>query len=221
MEQLKSVRYLTLILTIVAGYCDTVTFLSADTIFSAHVTGNFVVFAYQVVHGSDVYAWVKLLTFPVFLVSVIMGGHIARIYNNKKLLILIEGLLLTVSGLMAFTLPIFIAPNMFWRYFVAMMVVFSLGLQNAFGKIFNKETLGPTTMMTGNVTQAALDLGEILRSRFRNFLGWHSLKNQLVLISGFLIGCVLGAVIGSKIGLSAVVIPGVALTLYYMTKNEA
>ena len=43
-----------------------------------------------------------------------------------------------------------------------MLTVFALALQNTFGRLFPKETHGPTTMMTGNVTQASLDLGNLL-----------------------------------------------------------
>ena len=52
MEIQKNIWYVTLLLTMIAGYCDTVTFVAADSIFSAHVTGNFIVFAYQIVKGS-------------------------------------------------------------------------------------------------------------------------------------------------------------------------
>ncbi len=46
-------RNISLLLTFVAGYCDTVTFVAADEVFSAHVTGNFIVLAYDVVNQTD------------------------------------------------------------------------------------------------------------------------------------------------------------------------
>jgi len=57
----------------VAGFCDVATFTSANQLFSAHVTGNFVVFAYDLVKGVDEQTWRKLLSFPVFIAAVIMA----------------------------------------------------------------------------------------------------------------------------------------------------
>ncbi|HEY0175132.1 MAG TPA: YoaK family protein, partial [Pedobacter sp.] len=88
MEQERKIWYVTILLTVVAGYCDTVTFVAADNIFSAHVTGNFIVFAYQIVKGSDLNAWVKLLTFPVFILSVITGAWIAGKAANHHMILL-------------------------------------------------------------------------------------------------------------------------------------
>jgi uncharacterized membrane protein YoaK (UPF0700 family) len=100
------------------------------------------------------------------------------------------------------------------EYGVVMPIVFAMGLQNAFGKLFGKETYGPTTIMTGNVTQAALDLWEMMKAKFSNDMLLKSFKNQSYTIGGFLIGCLLGAVAGEVTGLSAVLLPGIALIIY-------
>jgi hypothetical protein len=39
----KNIAYSTMMLAGVAGFCDTVTFVAADELFSAHVTGNFTI----------------------------------------------------------------------------------------------------------------------------------------------------------------------------------
>jgi len=95
-----------------------------------------------------------------------------------------------------------------------MPVVFSMGLQNTFGKLFSTETYGSTTTMTGNVTQAALDLWEITKTRFTDDVLIKGLKNQSYTIGGFLTGCLLGALAGEIVGLSAVLLPGIALIIY-------
>ncbi|WP_163024490.1 DUF1275 family protein, partial [Pseudomonas viridiflava] len=56
-EKQPNIWFVTLVLTIIAGYCDSITFVAADKIFSAHVTGNFIVFAYQMIKGADGDAW--------------------------------------------------------------------------------------------------------------------------------------------------------------------
>jgi len=212
--------YVTLLLTIIAGYCDTVTFVAADAIFSAHVTGNFIVFAYQIIKGSDLHAWVKLLTFPIFIGSVIIGGWIAARSESKYKVLLWEGIILTITGIGAYVFGYLGIFTTWPTYLIAMLVVFAMGLQNAFGKIYSKETYGPTTMMTGNVTQAALDLGNSLKTGFKNLDAVASLKKQFITIIGFLAGCFLGAVAGKFWGLGTVLIPGIALILCYIKNHK-
>lgn len=219
MENQTNIRMVTLILAMVAGYCDTVTFVSAGSIFSAHVTGNFIVFAYQLIKGSDTQAWIKLLTFPVFIVSVIAGGRIVANSLNHYKILLIEGVILLLSGIIA---AAFIhTPGLGWlTYAVVMLAVFAMGLQNAFGKLYAKETFGPTTMMTGNVTQSALDLGNALRSGLKDGLSIQSLQKQGITIGGFLVGCFLGALLAKSFGLVVLLLPGAGLIFCYLTSGK-
>ncbi|MCJ8153025.1 DUF1275 domain-containing protein [Chryseobacterium sp. SSA4.19] len=215
MEIKNNIGFVTLLLTIIAGYCDTVTFVAADSIFSAHVTGNFIVFAYQFVKGSDMNAWIKLLTFPVFILAVIVGGRIAGKVLNHYTILFWEGLLLLLGGSIVAGLTYYGIFDKFMMYSVVMMTVFAMGLQNAFGKLYAKETYGPTTMMTGNVTQASLDFGTLLKTRFNNAEALTSLKKQLFLILGFLVGCFLGAFAGKQLGLWTLIFPGLTMMVCY------
>lgn len=215
MEQPKSIWFTTLMLTVVAGYCDTVTFISAKAIFSAHVTGNFIVFAYELIKGSDVNAYIKLLTFPVFILAVMFGGWLARNVTHRYKLLLLEGILLLVSGLAAGWFARNDMLTASWPvYTIALVVVFAIGLQNAYGKLFPKETYGPTTMMTGNVTQLSLDLGGLFH-KDRREEALASLKKQLVTVCGFLGGCIAGAFLAHQYGLPALMLPGVAIMICY------
>jgi uncharacterized membrane protein YoaK (UPF0700 family) len=210
----KYISWFTLVLSCVAGFCDTSTFVAGDNIFSAHVTGNFIVFAAQIILGNDELAWIKLITFPVFVTAVIAGGWLSEIkFSNRYYLLLIEGLLLAICGAGAF-FSHYILQQKGFTYWVVMLIVFAMGLQNAFGRLFAKETHGPTTMMTGNVTQASLDLGILLRKGISPETA-EALKKQLFLIGGFLLGCVLGAIFSSKFGLDSVLLPGVFLLISY------
>ena len=220
MEQSNKVWYVTLLLTTIAGYCDTVTFVAADAIFSAHVTGNFIVFAYQIVKGSDFQAWIKLLTFPVFIFSVIVGGIIASKSVSKYKILLWEGVLLIISGTLSYAFGYLNWTDKWTVYSVALLVVFAMGLQNAFGKLFSKETYGPTTMMTGNVTQAALDLGNFIKSKFVDSDFRTSLTRQMITIFGFLAGCFLGAIAGKYFGLGTVIVPGFAMIACYFKNRQ-
>lgn len=199
----------------IAGYCDTVTFVAADSIFSAHVTGNFIVFAYQIIKGSDVHAWIKLLTFPIFILAVIVGGRIALKSVNRYTILFWEGFILLLSGIASYIFGYLEIFSEWTMYTVAMTTVFAMGLQNAFGKLFANETHGPTTMMTGNVTQASLDLGNLIKNGTNDADSLLSFKKQLVTIFGFLIGCFLGAVAGKFFGLGTLILPGAAMIICY------
>lgn len=207
---------LTLVLCTTAGFCDTLTYTSAKGLFSAHVTGNFILFATNMVHTTDHDPWVKLLTFPVFIISVMVGGWIGARSANRNLLLLIEAVILFVTGVAAI-----LAQAKGWLsanavvYLIAMMMVCAMGIQNAYGKLFSAATFGPTTMMTGNVTQWALDLKNIRSSRFKDSLTVASFRKVSLIIAGFLFGCVAGALAGRFAGLSAVILPAVAMLLCY------
>ncbi|SFD75111.1 Uncharacterized membrane protein YoaK, UPF0700 family [Chitinophaga sp. CF118] len=221
MEQPKNIWYVTLLLTAVAGYCDTVTFVAADTIFSAHVTGNFIVFAYQMVKGSDIQAWIKLFTFPVFILAVMTGGWISIRSSNQHILLLWQGAILLLAGILACTFGLYSTSLKEWPvYLVAMLVVFAMGIQNAFGKLFSKATYGPTTMMTGNVTQASLDLGTLIRAKLKDAVTFQNLKNQFVTIGGFLAGCLLGALFAQRFGLSVLLLPALAMIVCYFSTHK-
>jgi uncharacterized membrane protein YoaK (UPF0700 family) len=213
MEQQNTIRNFTLLLATVAGFCDTLTFVTSQE-FSAHVTGNFIVLAYDIIKGADASSWMKLVSFPVFIIAVITGGWIIARTANKCSILLAEGIILAITGLIMLLLKFQHFNSVWIEYSIILPVVFAMGLQNAFGKLFSNETYGPTTMMTGNVTQAALDLWEIIKAKFNNDLILRSFKNQSYTLGGFLIGCLLGAAAGEFIGLSAVLLPGIALIIY-------
>ncbi|WPQ64773.1 YoaK family protein [Chitinophaga sancti] len=217
MEEPKhSIHWVTFMLSWVAGFCDTVTFVSGGSIFSAHVTGNFITFAAQMVSGKQSGDWVKLITFPTFVAAVMIGGWLARVLVRKYRIMLVESVLLILTGVLAMFLPLM---SSFMLYLLVFMVVVAMGLQNAFGKLFAKETHGPTTMMTGNVTQAALDLGNLVLTGFKEPAALQSLRNVSILIGGFLLGCLMGAVMARYLGLTSIIGPGVAICICYLMRE--
>ncbi|WP_343668919.1 YoaK family protein [Chitinophaga sp.] len=217
MEEPKhNIHWVTFLLSWVAGFCDTVTFVSGGAIFSAHVTGNFITFAAQMVSGGRSGDWIKLMTFPIFVVAVMAGGWLSTVLVRKYRILMVESLLLILTGVAAMFLPLM---NSFMVYLLVFMVVVAMGLQNAFGKLFAKETHGPTTMMTGNVTQAALDLGNLVRTGFKEPAALQSLRNVSILIGGFLLGCLMGGIMARYLGLTSIIGPGVAICICYLTRE--
>jgi uncharacterized membrane protein YoaK (UPF0700 family) len=208
MGPIKNTQTISLMLTFVAGFCDTVTFVAADGVFSAHVTGNFILLAHDVVNHTDGESWLKLLTFPVFIVAVMISGWMAKKFANKHFLLLSEGILLCLCSMLSLLVN---SSTMPLTNIVTMMIVFAMGVQNGFGKIYNRETYGPTTVMTGNVTGASLDFTDAFRDASKR----QSLQKQGVMIGGFLLGCLSGAFAAKQLGLGGVVLPGIALIVLF------
>jgi len=207
------IRYNTLLLVLAAGCCDSITFVSANELFSAHVTGNFILFAYDIIHGADFVTWIRLLTFPVFLTGVVTGGWLARSADNRHVIPKIEGGLLILGGLLSLIMFLTHFQSVDVNFEIALLVVFAMGMQNAFGKLFSKEVYGPTTVMTGNVTQVALRLFEYFSPGKRNPALMEGLRRDVIVILGFLCGCLLGSFSGLHFGLAAILIPGCLLLI--------
>src|ERR1700744_2930638 len=89
----------TLLLAFCGGFCDTATYVGGHGTFSAHVTGNFILFAYDLVYHGDALSWLKLLTFPVFVIAVAVGGKMAKKSADGRTLLLAEAILMLLTGL--------------------------------------------------------------------------------------------------------------------------
>ena len=221
-EYRPNVGWHTFLLAMVAGFCDTATFVGGQSIFSAHVTGNFIFFAAQfATESKNAGAWARLLTFPVFVIAVITGGWVAERAPGKNSILFLEGIVLTLAGIAAILLPVLKGLDTeVIIYLVVLTTAFGMGLQNAFGKLFAKATYGPTTMMTGNVTQAALELGNLIRKGGNaDEASRASFKKLRITIGAFLIGCVIGGVLTIRMGLGTIIIPGLAITICYLQEE--
>jgi uncharacterized membrane protein YoaK (UPF0700 family) len=212
---------LTLLLTLVAGYCDTVTFVAADELFSAHVTGNFIVFAYHLVQDASTANWSKLLSFPVFIAAVATGRWVANTFASRYAMLGVAGALLLASGALVLGLQYTGALTPTGKQLAAMIVVFAMGMQNAFGRLFAKETYGPTTVMTGNVTQATLDIVARLTGPAETANKGVAISVQLLVIGAFLFGCLSGALAARQFGLWPVALPGLVLLVLAARKPAA
>ena len=221
MEAEKKAALLSFALSATAGFCDALTYVAAGGLFSAHVTGNFILFATNLANTTGHDPWIKLLTFPVFIFSVILGGWIGEKSGDRYRLLLLEGVLLSGAGILSIysSHSGWLADN--WLlYLLAMIIVFARGLQNAFGKLFPKETYGPTTMMTGNVTQWAIDVKTMWLPPVTYSVASGSFKKLSITIVGFLMGCLAGATAGKFIGPSSVLFAGTALLICYALSRK-
>lgn len=196
-------------LAFVAGFADASTFVGADGIFCAHVTGNFVVLAADLAHGASVDEWLKLATFPVFVATVFISSAVHRRVAPgawaERGLLLAQAALLAVAAL-AGSLYDTRVPGA-TRSAVVILLVMAMAIQNAIHRL--DTGLGPmTTVMTGNVTQYVAEWtapakSDEVRARRRKLL-------RVILL--FALGCAAGALGVSRVGFLTLLVPiGVVL----------
>jgi uncharacterized membrane protein YoaK (UPF0700 family) len=180
----------------IAGSTDAIAFLSLGGLFTAHITGNFVVLAAHLVsHGAASAA--VILSVPVFIAVLMLTRWLAARLDALGIgllqpLLLVECFLLSGFLAMRILTGTPIHPNTPTAILAGMLGVAAMAVQNAVGQI----SLGAvsTTAMTANVARLALDLGEIFGIRNHHDQNWwRSRMAQASPLAGFVIGCGLGA----------------------------
>jgi uncharacterized membrane protein YoaK (UPF0700 family) len=208
------------LLSFVAGYADTTTFICANRLFSAHVTGNFVVFVFSLVTNAHLGAWMNLFSFPCFVAAVIVSSWLVRYSKYPGNVLRIEALLLLIAGTIAGFLKLARLETSFGIFLLAMLIVFAMGLQNGFGKLYPYTTYSATTIMTGNVTQITLDVLRHMRRANRSVELSKALRRQGLVISFFFFGCLMGGIVSHFIGLPAMILPGVVMLYFWQMRKK-
>ena len=158
-------------LAFVAGYVDTVGFVALFGLFTAHVTGNFVMIGSVVAHQSGS-VLLKLLVFPAFISAVALTRLMVLSLEHRNRDPLIPALLLQCAllggfaslGWMATPIRSADEPLAIWA---GLAGAAAMGVQNAAARLV-LAGLAPTAVMTGNVTQFVIDGVDLLRGAADN-----------------------------------------------------
>jgi uncharacterized membrane protein YoaK (UPF0700 family) len=196
-------------LAFAAGWVDTVGFVALFGLFTAHVTGNFVLIGSELARTSGS-VLLKLLAFPAFIVAVAATRLLVLRLESQgrpvlRALLVVECVLL--AGFMAVgwaATPIHDSAAPF-AMAAGLLGAAAMGMQNAASRLV-LTGLVPTTVMTGNVTQLVLDAVDLargagddaLRARARRFVGP---------IAAFAIGSIGGAFAYVHVGFSSLLAP--------------
>jgi uncharacterized membrane protein YoaK (UPF0700 family) len=141
-------------------------FLALQGLFSTHVTGNFVTLGAAVVLGSSG-TLAKLLALPVFCAAVALVRVLGYVLSGRgsrpmSLMFGLEFALLLVAAILAIRLGPFANGDTWVALLTGMLLVSAMGIQNALQRL-HLGSAPPTTIMTGNVTQAMIDVVDVLR----------------------------------------------------------
>ncbi|KWD14697.1 hypothetical protein WM34_19595 [Burkholderia ubonensis] len=154
------------ILAAVAGFVDTLSFVALFGLFTAHVTGNFVLIGAGIA-GLGQGILMKLSVFPAFVCGVVASNLIARSLSARpawqcsRALHAVQAVLLLgfcAAGVWATPIT---QPDSLPALLAGIVGTFAMGVQNAHPRVIPRAGV-PNTVMTGNVTQSILDVVDLL-----------------------------------------------------------
>ena len=196
-------------LAFVAGYVDTACFILLFGLFTAHVTGNFVLIGSEIVHPVNGVA-IKFLAFPAFIVAVAASRLLAQAAERggrpaARPLLQLQVVLLAACMFCGWYAQPFVDPSAPWVLLTGVLGAAAMGVQNASTRLAFDD-ISPTTMMTGNVTSLVFGIVDLLRGprdgglldRLRKF-GW-----PVVAFAG---GAISGALVCEQLSLWALGVP--------------
>jgi uncharacterized membrane protein YoaK (UPF0700 family) len=203
------------------GFVDTAGFLGLQGLFTAHITGNFVTLASTLVEGTHgVIA--KLIALPEFVIIVALArmvGAAMRMHELPalRLLLIAKVLFLLTFFVLAVALGPFPDSDAPAALVTGFAGIAGMAIQNAVQRV-HYTSMPPTTLMTGNTTQAVIDAVDILsgaadststniRERFGRIIRG---------VIWFAVGCALSAALFYFVGLwclAAPVVVGIATVI--------
>jgi uncharacterized membrane protein YoaK (UPF0700 family) len=187
---------LPVLLSINGGYVDSAGFLALQGLFSAHVTGNFVTLGAALVLGSTGVV-AKLIALPLFCVVVALVrvlGYLlaAHAVSQLRVLLSLKLMLLLAAAVLAVRLGPFPNGDVWPALVTGMTLVSAMAVQNATQRL-HLGAAPPTTIMTGNTTQAMIDLVDVLRGLPAADPTRTRLTHMAANILGFAAGCAAAA----------------------------
>ena len=194
------------------GFVDTAGFLGLQGLFTAHVTGNFVTLGAALVLGTHGIIG-KILALPEFILVIALarfaGAQLrARRIPPMRVLLTAKVVLLFLFFAFAVSFGPFPDPDGVAALLTGFCGIAAMALQNAVQRV-HLGNLPPTTLMTGNTTQATIDAVDLIigtvpaqepaiRARF---------FRVALSIFYFAAGCALAAMLYWLVGFWCLVVP--------------
>ncbi len=216
---------LPLLLAFNGGYVDTAGFLALQGLFTAHVTGNFVTLAAALLNGTTG-AIAKLLALPVFCVVVLLirlFGHLiaGRRVPALRVLFGVKLLLLIAGAVFAIRFGPFPNSDSGPAILTGLTLVAAMAVQNATQRV-HLASIPPSTLMTGNTTQAVLDATDLIFGQAgpQAAATRARLIRMATTIAAFAAGCAAAALLTLAVGKWCFALPPVAGLLAILVRLE-
>ncbi|MBT2790077.1 YoaK family protein [Paraburkholderia strydomiana] len=205
-------------LAAIAGYVDTLSFVGLFGLFTAHVTGNFVLIGAEAA-GFGQGAFMKLMAFPAFVAGVAVSSVLVKKAQRAAptrascLVYVFQAALMLAFCFAGVSVSPVTHSDSTPVILCGMIGAAAMGVQNAHGRLIARAGV-PNTVMTGNVTQAVLDAIDVLSPRASSdarAVARVRLGKTLPTIFAFALGAIVGALAYRHIGFWALLLPFAAL----------
>jgi len=191
---------LLLVLTIVTGVVDAVSYLKLGRVFVANMTGNVVFLGFAIADPQAFSIPAPLAAIGAFCVGALGGGRLSLLHGQHRgrhiTIALYVELVLVGATLMVsiLTLDLGTAES---AYALIALLAFAMGFQNATARHIGIPDL-TTTVLTLTITGLAAEA---------NLAGWKNahLRRRLSAIAAMFLGAALGAVLVVRFGVSAAI----------------
>ncbi len=201
-----------------AGYVDTLGFVALFGLFTAHVTGNFVLIGAELANPQGGSLLLKILAFPAFVFGVVFTRLMVAVLLKFNLHALWYAYILQLVLLIAFMVagtmasPIGSEPTLMAEI-AGIIGSTAMGTHSAAGRLLLSH-LAPTAMMTGNVTQLVIDSVDVLRGAADENIKRRCIKFLWPVVA-FAIGAIGAAFAYQFAGFYALLLP-ICILLYLM-----
>jgi len=200
-----------------AGYVDTLGFIALFGLFTAHVTGNFVLIAVAMADPAQTPSLLKLLAFPAFILGVAAARLLVANCERRGASAVKPSYLLQLVLLIGFMACGMLAEPVGRNVGALAMAAgllgaAAMGAHSAASKLLLTH-LAPTSMMTGNVTQLVIDATDWLRGAADGATKARCGKFFWPVVS-FALGCAAAAFAFLAFGFIALVVPVAILCLH-------
>ena len=214
---------LPVLLSVNAGYVDTAGFLALQGLFTAHVTGNFVTLGATFVLGTSG-AIPKLIALPVFCLVVasvraLSDSLHAQQSRQLQILLGIKLTLLIAGAILAIRLGPFTNGDAWPALLTGMTLVSAMAVQNATQRL-HLSSAPPTTLMTGNITQAVIDTVDLLKGIGDPATIRARLRRMAGNLAGFAAGCAAAALLFATIGVWCFALPPLLVLLAVLMRSD-
>jgi uncharacterized membrane protein YoaK (UPF0700 family) len=195
---------LLLVLTVVTGLVDAVSYLNLGHVFVANMTGNVVFLGFAVADAKDFSMAASLVAIAAFLAGALGGGRLGSSMTDdpKRFFAIAVLVKLALIGI-AFVVAIAMAEGELFRYSIIILLALAMGLQNATARALAFPDL-TTTVLTMTLTGLAAD--STLAGGNNPRMG-----RRLLATGAMFLGAAIGAFLALNIGVAAVL--GLAFAL--------
>lgn len=201
-----------LLLSFVAGFVDTFSFVLLFGLFTAHVTGNFVLIGAAFAGHGHAGVVGKLLALPTFVLAIAATRWLQRRWTDAPgPYVLIQCALLLAFMGCGLALGTAVDPDAAATVATGQLGVAAMAVQNALSRsVF--VAFGPTTVMTGNVTQVTMDLVDRWLTPEATGADAARIGKMWPPLVAFAVGATAAGLLGARVGFGSLLLP-VALLL--------